>query len=158
MGTYLIEIVTARTLLAVMPTMDYDACVARILQSIEQSPKIHEVNKRLIGAYHRDLLLTGIGAARRQKLTNHLKVIAEHLGNGRFDRLDRADIENLVEWFHTRGSAQSTISDYKQVLKQFYRGSMTARSQKRRSGFDEAPNPTADYSRDISSRQTMSLP
>ena len=121
MGTYLIEIVTERTLLAVMPTMDYDACVARILQSIEQSPKIHNVNKRLIGAYHRDLLLTGIGAARRQKLTNHLKVIAEHLGNDRFDQLDRTDIENLVEWFHTRGSAQSTISDYKQVLKQFYR-------------------------------------
>ena len=79
------------------------------------------MNKRLIGEYHRALLLTGIGAARRQKLLTHLKVIAEYLGNDQFDQLDRTDIENLVEWFHTRGSAQSTIADYKQVLKQFYR-------------------------------------
>ncbi len=101
--------------------MDFDAQVVRILEHIDQSPAIHEANKELIRQFHRDLLLRGISAARRQKLTSHLKVIARHLGQSRFDEVDREDIVELVEWIHSRGSAPSTVSDYKQVLKQFYR-------------------------------------
>jgi len=103
-----------------MPTIDFEGCVVRTLENIEQSSQIHVENKRLVRQYHRDLLLSGIGAARRQKLTAHLKVIVEHLEEDRLDQLDRSDIEDLVEWIHTRGSAPSTVSDYKQVLKQFY--------------------------------------
>ncbi|WP_394344772.1 tyrosine-type recombinase/integrase [Salinigranum halophilum] len=101
--------------------MDFDAQVARILEHIDHSPEIHEANKELIRQFHRDLLLRGISAARRQKLTSHLKIIARHLGQSRFDEVDREDIVELVEWIHSRGSAPSTVSDYKQVLKQFYR-------------------------------------
>jgi len=104
-----------------MPTVDFDAQVARILESIDQSSEIHPANKRLIRQFHRDLLLDGISAARRQKLTSHLKIIALHLGQSRFDELDRDDIVELVEWIHSRGSAPSTVSDYKQVVKQFYK-------------------------------------
>ena len=103
-----------------MPTIDFEACVARTLENIENSSQIHSANKRLIQEFHRDLLLSGIGAARRQKLTAHLKVIVDHLGDDRLDQLDRADIETLVEWICTRGTAPSTVADYKQVLKQFY--------------------------------------
>jgi len=103
-----------------MPTLDFEACVARTLAHIENSPQIHNENKRLIREFHRDLLLGGIGAARRQKLTAHLKVIADHLEGDRLDQLDRAAIEALIEWIYTRGTAPSTVADYKQVLKQFY--------------------------------------
>jgi site-specific recombinase XerD len=43
------------------------------------------------------------------------------MGDDRFDRLEREDIVCLVEWIHSRGSAPSTVADYKQVLKQFYK-------------------------------------
>ncbi|WP_083862027.1 tyrosine-type recombinase/integrase [Halogeometricum pallidum] len=104
-----------------MPTMDFDLQVARILKNIDESSEIHPANKRLIREFHRDLLLDGINAARRQKLTSHLKIIAQYLGEKRFDALTREDITELVEWIHSRGSAPSTVSDYKQVVKQFYK-------------------------------------
>ncbi|WP_232820545.1 tyrosine-type recombinase/integrase [Halorussus litoreus] len=101
--------------------MDYEASVTRTLNAITNSSSIHPTNKRLIQDFHRELLLDGISAARRQKVTAHLKVVAEHVGQNQFDQLDRADITSLLEWIHTRETAASTVADYKQILKQFYK-------------------------------------
>ncbi|MCO8242991.1 tyrosine-type recombinase/integrase [Haladaptatus sp. AB643] len=104
-----------------MPTKDYDAAATRTLETIDTSPTIHPTNKRLIREFHRDLLLDGISAARRQKVTAHLNIVAEHIGQNRFDRLERRDITDLIEWIHNRDIMSSTVSDYKQIIKQFYK-------------------------------------
>lgn len=75
----------------------------------------------MIAEFKRNLKLDGTSDARLQKLTSHLKVIAEHLGDRRFDSLEKADIKELVEWVHDRDLAETTIADYKKVIKQFYK-------------------------------------
>jgi len=104
-----------------MPTMDLEGQVKRTLAHIENSETIHPENKELIKKYQRQMVLSDISAAQQQKLMAHYKIIAEHVGNGRFVDLDKDDMEELVAWLYTRGSKSSTISDYKQAIKQFWK-------------------------------------
>ncbi|WP_435362316.1 tyrosine-type recombinase/integrase [Haloarchaeobius sp. DFWS5] len=104
-----------------MPTLDYDARLAQLSESIAQSPRICPSNKDYLREFDRDLLLDGIGQARRYKLLSHLKIIAEQLGEQPFDTLDVDDTRELVAWLYTRDITHATIRDYKQILKQFYR-------------------------------------
>ncbi|RKD85913.1 tyrosine-type recombinase/integrase [Halopiger aswanensis] len=103
-----------------MPTADFEKQATRTLEYITESPTIDATNKKLIQAFYRHLLLSGISAARRQKLMAHLKIIAEHTEATPFPDLEKEDIEELVAWIYTRNITESTITDYKQVIKQFW--------------------------------------
>lgn len=104
-----------------MPTMDYERQARRALERISASPSVHPGNKDLIESYHRHLVLGDISPAQRQKLMCHLKIIAEYIGNTRFEYLQKGDIEELVAWLYTRGTTQATVSSYKQTIKQFWK-------------------------------------
>ncbi|MDB2284461.1 tyrosine-type recombinase/integrase [Halorubrum ezzemoulense] len=104
-----------------MPTMDYEAAVTRILAYIESATHIHPENKRLIAEYHRDMVLADISSAQQQKVLAHFKIITDHVGQTRFVDLDKDAIVDLVAWLYTRGTSTSTVVDYKQAIKQFWK-------------------------------------
>jgi len=104
-----------------MPTMDYEAAAARVLNYVESATHIHPENKRLVQAYHRDMVLADISPAQQQKVLSHFKIITDHVGQTPFTELDKDDIVNLVAWLYTRGTSASTVVDYKQAIKQFWK-------------------------------------
>lgn len=104
-----------------MPTMDYEAAVTRTLAYIESASHIHPENKQLIKEYHRDMVLADISSAQQQKLLAHFKIITDHVGQTRFVDLDKEAIIELVAWLYTRGTSNSTVVDYKQAIKQFWK-------------------------------------
>lgn len=104
-----------------MPTYDYGDRVDATMRAIDGSDEINADNQALIEEFKRDLQLDGTSDARLQKLTSHLKVIAEHLDDTRFEELDKDDMKDLVEWVQGRDIAETTVADYKKVLKQFYK-------------------------------------
>ena len=104
-----------------MPTVDFEARVETTLNSIEDSDEIHPDNKELIREFKRDLTLEGMSDGWLQKLTSHLKVIAEHLGDTRFEDMEQADVKDLVEWVHGRDVSEATVNAYEQVIKRFWR-------------------------------------
>jgi site-specific recombinase XerD len=104
-----------------MPTMDYEAQVRRILAHIADSETIHPANKELIQRYHRHMVLSGISQAQQQKLLSHLKILIDHAGERPFHEFDKERIEEIVAWLYTRGTTESTVTDYKQAIKQFWK-------------------------------------
>lgn len=104
-----------------MPTIDFEARVETTIGSIQASDEIHPDNKALIRDFKRDLKLEGLSDGWLQKLTSHLKVIAEHLGDTRFEDMDEGDLKDLVEWAQSRDVADATVNAYKQVIKRFWR-------------------------------------
>jgi site-specific recombinase XerD len=104
-----------------MPTMDYEAAATRVLDYVESAEHIHSENKHLIQAYHRDMVLADISSAQQQKVLAHFKIIADHIGETPFPDLDKDDIADLVAWLYTRGTSASTVVDYKQAIKQFWK-------------------------------------
>jgi site-specific recombinase XerD len=105
-----------------MPTFDYGARIEKIIETIETSPEINQENKRLASDFKRDLKLDGgVSDARIQKVLSHLKVVLDHLGDTPLDSMEKDDIKDLVEWVHNRDISEVTKSDYRQVIKQFYK-------------------------------------
>lgn len=104
-----------------MPTMDFEGAVARTLAHVDASDVIHPSNKKLIHDYHRDMILSDISAAQQQKLMSHYKVLAEHIGQTPFEDMEKGDLVDLVAWLYTRGTTESTVTDYKQAIKQFWK-------------------------------------
>jgi len=104
-----------------MPTVDFEARVETTLDSIDASDEIHPDNKALVREFKRDLTLEGMSDGWLQKLTSHLKVIAEHLGDSRFEDMDKDDVKDLVEWVHSRDVSEATVNAYEQVIKRFWR-------------------------------------
>ncbi|UWG49308.1 XerD/XerC family integrase (plasmid) [Halalkaliarchaeum sp. AArc-CO] len=100
--------------------MDFERQATRTLEYITESPTIDSTNKQLIQSFCQQLRLSGISAARRQKLLAHLKIIAEQADSTAFQDFEKEDVEELVAWLYTRDVAESTIADYKQVIKQFW--------------------------------------
>ena len=103
-----------------MPTIDFESRVETTIESIQANNEIHPDNKELISNFKRDLKLKGLSDGWLQKLTSHLKVIAEHLGDTRFEDMDENDIKDLVEWAQGRDVSDSTVNAYKQVIKRFW--------------------------------------
>jgi hypothetical protein len=93
--------------------MDYEAAATRVLNYVESASHIHPENKRLIRAYHRDMVLADISHAQQQKVLSHFKIITDHIGQTPFADLDKDDIVELVAWLYTRGTSASTVVDYK---------------------------------------------
>jgi len=104
-----------------MPTADYSRRVETTMQAIEDSEAICQVNKDLLADFKRDLALDGKSDARIQKVTSHLKIIAEHLGETEIPEMDKSDVKDLVEWYNKRNIAETTEADYKKVTKQFWK-------------------------------------
>lgn len=104
-----------------MPTADYARQVETTMGSISASEEIHPDNQEVIREFKRDLSLDGKSDARIQKVTSHLKIIAEHAGDTPFTEMDLGDIKDLVEWIHGRDIAETTQADYKKVIKQFWK-------------------------------------
>ncbi|WP_435153004.1 tyrosine-type recombinase/integrase [Haladaptatus sp. DFWS20] len=102
-----------------MPTANYEERVKQTLANIQASDDIHPRNKRLLTDYKRDRTLDGLSYARLQKVFSHLKIVAEHVDQP-FDDMTKDDVKSLVEWVHDRDLAESTISDYKQIIKNFW--------------------------------------
>jgi len=103
-----------------MPTIDFEARVETTINSIQASDEIHPDNKELIQDFKRDLKLEGLSDGWLQKLTSHLKVIGEHLGDTRFEDMTEDDAKDLVEWAQGRDVSDSTVNAYKQVIKRFW--------------------------------------
>lgn len=103
-----------------MPTIDFESRVETTIESIQANDEIHPDNKALIQDFKRDLKLEGLSDGWLQKLTSHLKVIAEHLGDTRFEDMDEDDIKDLVEWAQGRDISDSAVNAYKQVIKRFW--------------------------------------
>ena len=101
--------------------MNFEKQALRNLEHMTKSETVHPANRDLIDSYYRYLCLSGISAAQRQKLTAHLRIIFDHAGGKPFKRLKKRDIEDIVAWLYTRGTAESTVNDYKQVIKQFWK-------------------------------------
>jgi DNA repair exonuclease SbcCD ATPase subunit len=85
-----------------IPTIDFESQVEATIDSIQANDEIHPDNKALIEDFKRDLKLKGLSDAWLQKLTSHLKVIAEHIGETRFEDMDENDIKDFVEWAQGR--------------------------------------------------------
>jgi len=74
-----------------MPAVDFEARVETTMESIRSNDDIHPDNKERIREFKRDLKLADMSDAWLQKLTAHLKVIAEHVGDTRFEDMDEDD-------------------------------------------------------------------
>lgn len=104
-----------------MPTADYARRIETTFQRIDESEEISPENKRLLIDFKRDLKLDGKSDARIQKVTSHLKIIAERVGDTAFTEMETADVKDLVEWVHDRDVSEHTKADYKKVIKQFWK-------------------------------------
>jgi site-specific recombinase XerD len=104
-----------------MPAVDYEGQLETRLERIEQSDEIHPDNKERLQKFVRGLEVSGMSSAWMLKLTAHLKILAEHLGDTRFEDLDKEDIKDLVAWVQRRDIAPATVGAYKQVMKRFWR-------------------------------------
>lgn len=103
-----------------MSTLDFDAQVMRVLETIEESDDISDYNAELLREYHRDRVLGGVGSATQQKNLAYLKKVAEHVGGQPLDELDRGDVKNLIQWVHDRDLAESTVETYKEITVLFW--------------------------------------
>jgi len=103
-----------------MGELDFEEKVNRTLEMLDESEAITEHNAQLIRDYHRDRMLNGIGDATQQKNLSYLKKVAEHVGEQPLDEMNKADIKDLMQWFHDRDLAESTIETYKEVTTLFW--------------------------------------
>lgn len=72
-----------------MTTVDFEARVETTMDSIQSNDDIHPDNKERI----RELKLADMSDAWLQKLTAQLKIIAEHVGDNRFEDMDEDDVK-----------------------------------------------------------------
>jgi integrase len=104
-----------------MPTMKYDKRVERILCKLDESKKLSEANRKTIKKFYRFLVMDNYSHARIDKYLNTLIKTAENI-DFNFTKATKDDIENMVLWINTRKDvADITKSDYKKLLKRFYR-------------------------------------
>lgn len=103
-----------------MPVMDYDRKMERELEKLEESD-LSEENKELLKEFDRDLHLKDYSKARRSKLLNKLRIIAEN-NSIDYETATRGDIEDIILWLKDRKDINETTKlDYKIILKRFYR-------------------------------------
>lgn len=104
-----------------MSNLDFEAAVERTMELIEESDEIHPHNKQQLAEYKRDLSLDGLSEATIQKRMAHLKVVAERIGDRRFDDLSTDDLKALVEWLQARDTTESTVEGYKKIIRFFWK-------------------------------------
>jgi len=103
-----------------MPVKDYDRKMERELEKLEKSG-LSEENKELLRKFDRDLHLNDYSKARRTKLLNKLRIIAEN-NSIDYEKATKGDIEDIILWLKDREDiSETTKLDYKIVLKRFYR-------------------------------------
>ena len=103
-----------------MPVKDYDRKMERELEKLEESG-LSEENKELLKKFDRNLHLNDYSKARRTKLLNKLRIIAEN-NSIDYENATKGDIEDIILWLKDREDiSETTKLDYKIVLKRFYR-------------------------------------
>lgn len=103
-----------------MPTADYQQKVESALEAIEQSDSVHQDNATLVKEYRRDKQLNGMSEATQQRNIAYLKKMAEHVGDTRFEDMDKGDVKEIVSWVHGRDLADATIDTYKKAIRSFW--------------------------------------
>ena len=104
-----------------MATDDFEKRVADTLLIIQESDSIHPRNKQLIADYKRDKLLDGLKHSTLSENLSRLKLVAEHVGDRPFDEMDESDVENLVEWLHSKYDNEETFYTYNSVIKSLWK-------------------------------------
>ncbi len=90
-------------------------------ERIRDNENILEENKKLIFDFDRHLVLNDYSLARRYKYIIRLPKFAEQLDVS-FDEAVKRDIEDLIMWIQKKDDiSDRTRSDYKVLLKRFYR-------------------------------------
>ncbi len=104
-----------------MPIKDYDKRIKREIEKLENNKDVSEDNKKLLMKFDRYLRLNDYSKARRTKLMNKLRLIAEKNDINYIDAT-KEDIEDIVLWLKDRCDiTETTKLDYRIVLKRFYR-------------------------------------
>lgn len=105
-----------------MPTADYEAKVESVLRMVEESDVIHPDNADLIREYRRDKELNGMSAATQQRNLSYIKIVAEQVGDTRFEDMDANDVKDVVEWVHDRDDTkEATVDTYKKAIRSFWK-------------------------------------
>ena len=104
--------------------------LASSLRRIKEDSRIHPVNKRLILNYLEFTRALGHSAGRRNKVAWMLRDLAQHISCP-LRTAKQKDIQKLVAWINeatwtdvngrVRPYSESVKSDFKKILKQFYR-------------------------------------
>lgn len=103
-----------------MPIKDYQARLDSYWENIEQSDEIIQENKGTLRDFARDQKLNDLSLARIYKLITYMGPMAKQLDKP-FEKADRDDIKDILEWVQDKGVADSTERDYKVILKKFYK-------------------------------------
>lgn len=61
-----------------------------------------------------------MSAATQQRNLSYLKIVAEHVGDTRFEDMDTDDVKAVIEWIHDRDLADATVNTYKKAIRQFW--------------------------------------
>lgn len=85
-------------------------------ENIEQSDEIIQENKGTLRDFARDQKLNDLSLARIYKLITYMGPMAKQLDKP-FEKADRDDIKDILEWVQDKGVADSTERDYKVILK-----------------------------------------
>ena len=90
------------------------------MKALEENKNIIDENKEKIKAYIRYLSANNFSKSRIYKNLLYLPRMAEHLRTS-FENATREDIEEILLWINNLDRSERTKSDYKVVLKRFYR-------------------------------------
>ena len=102
-----------------MSTADYEQKVESIFEIVEESDEIHPDNADVLRGYRRNKELNGMSAATQQRNLSYLRIVAEHVGDTRFSDMEKADVEQVIEWIYDRDLADATVDTYKKAIQQF---------------------------------------
>ncbi len=98
----------------------YSRRIETELVSIKETMTEH--NQKLIMEFdEKHSILNGVSKARRLKILNTLKLICKRLESKALDALQKEDIENLLLQLRKEDRSNATISDYKVMVKQYFR-------------------------------------
>ena len=106
-----------------MPTIedkDYASNMEKAMKALDENKNITDGNRERIKAYTRYLYANNFSKSRIYKNLLYLPRMAEHLRTS-FEDATKEDIEYVLFWINSLDKAESTKSDYKVILKRFYR-------------------------------------
>lgn len=113
--------ITNRHILMSMPTADYRRRADQTLENIADSEAIDPRNKELLRDYARDQRLNGLTDATVVRNLSRMKVLAETDRAEPFDKMDKDDLKDLVEWVQRQDYTAETIYTYKNVIRSFWK-------------------------------------
>jgi len=99
---------------------DLNQRLKRVVETIRNSERISETNKKLIMKFHDDCFAEGLSVARILFYMNRLWNIARWVDKN-FDEMTEEDIKKLVKEISQMDYSEQTKLDHKKVLKKFFK-------------------------------------